>query len=56
MVILREQQKHTKGINEKLWNDDFWNLPKDLEFEIGIAVDIGTTTVAMTILSLPEKK
>ena len=56
MVILREQQKHTKEIDEKLWKDDFWNLPEDLEFEIGIAVDIGTTTVAMTILSLPERK
>lgn len=56
MVILREQQKHAKDIDEKLWNDGFWNLPKDSEFEIGIAVDIGTTTIAMTILSLPERK
>ena len=56
MVILREQQKQKKDIDEKLWNDDFWNLPKNSEFDIGIAVDIGTTTIAMTILSLPKRK
>jgi len=56
MVILREQQKHTKDIDEKLWRDDFWNLPGDMGFEIGIAVDIGTTTVAVTLLSLSERK
>lgn len=57
MVILREQKRHTKGMNaKKLWKDTDTCLKEEKEEAVGFAVDIGTTTIALTAVALKQRE
>lgn len=56
MVILREQKKVAKAIEEFGIRNTDYNILEKWNADIGIAVDIGTTTIAMTVLDLRKKE
>ena len=56
MVILREQRNVTKGIEKFDVGKVSQRIFEKWNADIGIAVDIGTTTIAMTVLDFRKKE
>lgn len=56
MVILREQRRREKAVEDFERKDDISAFSEERKADIGIAVDIGTTTIAMTVADIKNGK